>query len=60
MRWYGDPQGPSCARQRLRKPVAGTVLVGMTRMNSLRGTAVARTATQCALDGINIVELLNP
>jgi uncharacterized protein (TIGR02217 family) len=29
MRWYGDPQDPTCARRRLRKPVAGTVLVGV-------------------------------
>ncbi|MCY1298597.1 hypothetical protein D9M68_425050 [compost metagenome] len=110
MRWYGNPADPSCARRRLRKPVAGTVLVGvggvvlpaaqwsvdnttgivtmaadkigaitgiskamqavftanntlavgetlspsgilgMTQMNGLRGTVVARTATQFTLD----------
>jgi len=29
MRWYGDPSDPLCARRRLRKPVAGTVKVGV-------------------------------
>lgn len=29
MRWYGNPSDPLCARRRLRKPVAGTVKVGV-------------------------------
>lgn len=29
MRWYGPPADPLCARRRLRKPVAGTVKVGV-------------------------------
>lgn len=29
MRWYGNPADPICARRRIRKPVAGTVLVGV-------------------------------
>jgi uncharacterized protein (TIGR02217 family) len=29
MRWYGSPSDPLCARRRLRKPVAGTVHVGV-------------------------------
>lgn len=111
MRWYGSSADPACARRRIRKPKAGTVLVavggvvipspaqwsvdnstgivtmaanktgtitgisqasqavfianntlavgdtvrpsgivGMTQMNGLRGTVVARTATQFTLD----------
>ncbi|WP_330115603.1 DUF2460 domain-containing protein [Pseudomonas sp. JS3066] len=111
MRWYGNSADPACARRRIRKPQAGTVLVavggviipspaqwsvdnttgivtmaadktgtitgiskasqavftanntlaigdtlrpsgilGMTQMNGLRGTVVARTATQFTLD----------
>lgn len=29
MRWYGDSADPSCIRRRIRKPVAGTVKVGV-------------------------------
>lgn len=29
MRWYGNPADSMCARRRIRKPVAGTVLVGV-------------------------------
>lgn len=29
MRWYGDPQDAKCARRRLRKPLAGSVTVGV-------------------------------
>lgn len=29
MRWYGDPQDALCARRRLRKPVSGTVKLGV-------------------------------
>lgn len=29
MRWYGTPTDPQCARRRIRKPVSGTVLVGV-------------------------------
>lgn len=29
MRWYGNSADSACARRRLRKPVAGTVLVGV-------------------------------
>lgn len=29
MRWFGDSSDPACARRRIRKPVAGTVLVGV-------------------------------
>lgn len=109
-RWYGDSNDPACARRRVRKPQAGTVLVGigsiilptaqwtvdtttgivtmaanktgaitgitqasqavvtanntlavgetahisgvagMTQINGLRGTVVARTATQFTLN----------
>ncbi|MCY1388637.1 hypothetical protein D9M71_34120 [compost metagenome] len=28
-RWYGNPADPECIRRRLRKPVAGTVKVGL-------------------------------
>lgn len=30
MRWYGDPADTLCARRRIRKPVSGTVLVGVS------------------------------
>lgn len=29
MRWYGNPADAMCARRRIRKPVAGTVLIGV-------------------------------
>lgn len=29
MRWFGDSSDSTCARRRIRKPVAGTVLVGV-------------------------------
>lgn len=29
MRWYGNSADPMCARRRIRKPVAGSVLVGV-------------------------------
>ena len=29
MRWYGNPADTKCSRRRLRKPVAGSVLVGV-------------------------------
>jgi uncharacterized protein (TIGR02217 family) len=29
MRWYGNSADPACARRRIRKPQAGTVLVGV-------------------------------
>ncbi|ONN71735.1 DUF2460 domain-containing protein [Pseudomonas oryzihabitans] len=29
MRWYGDPTDTKCSRRRIRKPVAGSVKVGM-------------------------------
>lgn len=29
MRWYGDTANAKCSRRRIRKPVAGTVLVGV-------------------------------
>lgn len=29
MRWYGNPADVMCARRRIRKPVAGTVLIGV-------------------------------
>ncbi len=29
MRWYGDSSDPSCIRRRIRKPVSGTVKVGV-------------------------------
>lgn len=60
MRWYGDTGDNACARRRVRKPVAGTVLVGVagTALPSSQWTVdnttglVTITAKNDAINGI--------
>lgn len=55
MRWYGDPADSEAARRRIKKPVAGTVLVGITdesanEVQQLNGWSVDTTTGLVTFD----------